>query len=221
VNGTYKTAKSLEWNGKLGLKSDDYFFYGYRPDSLKFTKQELRQRFQTFEGKVSLRNTEPTPYRINFYPNLNVSVFSGKNQYNKATEANTVLNLPLSKTIGKSFGINLGFTADLTTYRPANRKNTQNNLIIQPLPVAKDTKFLSPDRTDTIVGQQSIHHAAEPDGGYHYHRQTLYGTAWLDRILQQRFLPAFCKHKSMDHATPISYGIPKCGKDMPASRALY
>lgn len=128
VAGTYKTKSNLEWNGKLGFTSEDYFFYGFRPDTLDYAKSELRQRFQTFEGQAGLRNTEPTQYGINYNPNIKTSVFSGKNEFRNATEANTVLNLPLQKTFGKSFGFNLGFTADLTTYRPAGKQNIQNNL---------------------------------------------------------------------------------------------
>lgn len=128
IAGTLKTVQNLEWNGNIGFESDDYFFYGYRPETLVFKKEELRQRFQTFEGKLSMRNIEPTQFGLNFHPNLKVSVFNGKNQFNKATEANTVLNLPLQKTIGKSFGVNVGVTADLTSYRPADKKSIQNNL---------------------------------------------------------------------------------------------
>ena len=128
LNGSYKTAKNLEWTGRLGFKSEDYFFYGFLPDTLVFSKAELRQRFQTVEGKISLRNIDATSLGINFNPSLQSSVFSGKNIFSKGTEANTVLNLPMTKTFGKSFGINLGFTADLTTYRPAGKSNVQNNL---------------------------------------------------------------------------------------------
>ncbi|MEO6915157.1 MAG: hypothetical protein ABI151_05405 [Chitinophagaceae bacterium] len=128
LGGTYKTDKNLEWTGKLGFKAEDYFFYGFQPDTLKFSKAGLRQRFQTFEGKLSFRNINPTKFGLNYNPNLQSSVFSGKNIFSQGSEANTVLNLPLNKTFGKSFGINLGFTADLTTYRPSGKSNIQNNL---------------------------------------------------------------------------------------------
>jgi len=128
AEATYKTPKNLEWNAALGFKSDDYFFYGYQPSTLVFNKDELRQRFQTFEGKLSMRNIEPTTYGLNYNPNFKTSVFSGKNEFKKATESNTVLNLPLQKSIGKIFGIKLGVTADLTSYSPANKTRIQNNL---------------------------------------------------------------------------------------------
>lgn len=126
--GTIKTNKNLEWNGKAGFSSDDYFFYGYEPKDKVYSKEQLRQRFQSFNANLSMRNIEPTTYGLNYYPNVKVGVISGVNDFRKATEANTVLNLPLQKTFGKSFGVNLGFTADLTNYRPEKKKAIQNNL---------------------------------------------------------------------------------------------
>jgi len=131
--GTVKTSNNLEWNGSLGFKNDAYYLYGYRPDTLKFAKEDLRQFFQTFEGRLSLRNTEPTEYGLSYRPNIKVSVFSD-NHSPKASEANTVLNLPLEKTFGKSYGFNLAFTADLTNYRPAGDFPNQNNNVFLVTP---------------------------------------------------------------------------------------
>lgn len=113
--GALQTASKLEWNGSLGFKNDAYYLYGFRPDTLKFVGSQLQQTFQTFEGQLSLRNTEPTEFGLIYRPNVRVSVFSD-NHTPKASEANTVLNLPLEKTFGKTFGFHLGFTADLTHY---------------------------------------------------------------------------------------------------------
>ena len=112
---TYLTEKNLEWNGALGFSSNDYFLYGYRPTTLSFTKEQLRQRFQTIEGKVHFRNTVPTEFGLTYHPSLRVS-YMMDNKTNKGTESNTVLDLPLEKTFGKIFAFNLGATADLTSY---------------------------------------------------------------------------------------------------------
>jgi hypothetical protein len=124
--GTLQTSNNLEWNGSLGFKNDAYYLYGFRPDTLKYTSSDLKQTFQTFEGKLSLRNTEPTEFGLIYHPNIRVSVFSD-NHTPKATEANTVLNLPLEKSFGKTFGFNLGFTADLTHYNASALPSAQNN----------------------------------------------------------------------------------------------
>jgi hypothetical protein len=113
--GTVKTASNLEWDGSIGFKNDAYYLYGFRPDTLKYNSDQLKQSFQTFEGKLGFRNTEATEFGLLYHPNLRVSVFSD-NHKPGGTESNTVLNLPLEKTLGKKFAFDLGFTADLTHY---------------------------------------------------------------------------------------------------------
>lgn len=130
LRAAFKLGENHELSGKVGFKGQDYFLYGFRPDTLDFSKTELRQRFQTVDGLVSLRNTTPTTYGLNYSPNLKISAFSGKNNGRKATEENFVANLPLQKTFGKSFGFNLGFTADITRYTPSDRSVIKNNLFL-------------------------------------------------------------------------------------------
>ena len=134
VNGTVRSVKNNEWNGKLGFKSEDYYFYGFQPATLNFTKEDLRRRFQTFEGKVHFRNYAPTEFNLLYKPNLSVSVFSDDRKI-KAQEVNSVLNLPLEKSFGESFGFKLGLTADLTRYTVGGNRGTQitnNYYLISP-----------------------------------------------------------------------------------------
>jgi hypothetical protein len=128
---TYKTPKNLEWTGGIGFTSDDYYLYGYRPDSLLYTKNDLRQRFQTIEGKVSLRNIIPTDFGLSFNPSAKVSVFTD-NHEPRGSEANTVVTLPVQKNFGKSTAFNLGVTADLTNYRNESlvKKTVNNNVFM-------------------------------------------------------------------------------------------
>jgi hypothetical protein len=124
---TYKTPKNLEWNAGLGFSSDDYFLYGFRPDTLKYTKEQLKQRFQTIEGKIGLRNIVPTEFGLSYNPSARVSVFTD-NHNPDVTEANTVVNVPVQKNFGKTTAFLLGLTADLTSYRnEGNVKKTENN----------------------------------------------------------------------------------------------
>jgi hypothetical protein len=126
---TYKTPKSLEWNAGIGFTSDDYYLYGFRPDTLKYTKDQLKQRFQTIEGRVSLRNIVPTDFGLSYNPSARVSVFTDNHEPD-ASEANSVVTLPVQKNFGKSTAFNLGLTADLTNYRNESlAKKTDNNNI--------------------------------------------------------------------------------------------
>ena len=142
IMGTVKTASNLEWNGSLGFKNDAYYLYGYRPDTLKFNESDIKQFFQTFEGRLSLRNTEPTEFGLTYHPNVRVAVFTD-NHRSKASEANTVLNLPLEKAIGNNLGFNLAFTADLTNYRAVAPFPNQNNNVffVTPAFMVKTTNL--------------------------------------------------------------------------------
>ncbi|MBA4167113.1 MAG: hypothetical protein H0X41_06160 [Chitinophagaceae bacterium] len=131
---TYKTPKNLEWNAGVGFSSNDYYLYGFKPDSLKFTKDQLKQRFQTIEGHVSLRNIVPTDFGLSYNPSARISVMTD-NHDPRATEANSVFTLPLQKNFGKTTAFNLGLTADLTNYRnDAAIKKTENNNIFSVSP---------------------------------------------------------------------------------------
>jgi hypothetical protein len=140
--GTVKTANNLEWSGNVGFKNDVYHLYGFRPDTLKFTSDQVAQSFQTWFGGLSLRNTEPTEFGLLYHPNIKVSYFYD-NHTTKGTEANTVLNLPLEKMIGKEFAFDLGFTADLTHYNLPSHTNAQNNNIyyVNPAFLVKNSNF--------------------------------------------------------------------------------
>ncbi len=140
---THKTATDHEWNGGIGFSSDNYFLYGYKPDSLTFTKDQLKQRFQTFEGRVSFRNIVPTSFGLSYNPSVRVSVFSD-NHSNKATESNSVFELPLQKNFGKTTAFNVSATADLTNYRNEQAlEAVQNNNIfmVSPTVLLKSPNF--------------------------------------------------------------------------------
>lgn len=140
IDGTFKTANHLEWNGNVGFKNDEYYLYGF-PDTVKYPADQLRQTFQTYTGGLSLRNTVATEYGLLYHPSLNFSVFSD-NHTPQATESNSVLNLPLEKTIGKEFAFDLGLTADLTHYNSTVKSTLNNNLYyVTPAFLVKTTNL--------------------------------------------------------------------------------
>ncbi len=131
LTGTVKTQNNLEWDGALNYKFDGNYLYGFKPDTLKFSKDDLKQNFQTFGGRLSMHNMVPTEFGLTYNPNVSVSVFSD-NHSPQATEANTVLNLPLRKEIGKTFAFDLGFTANLTNYRLNSNAINNNIFYVSP-----------------------------------------------------------------------------------------
>src|SRR4030095_10462477 len=125
LSGFYKTAKNIEWDASLGMGQDKTYKYGFLPESLSFNNDSLRQRFQTISARVGLRNIYKTEYGLSYSPELKIDIF---NDHIKNNESNTVLNVPLRKTIGKEFAVDLGVTFDLTRLSP-NSKSAVNNTV--------------------------------------------------------------------------------------------
>ncbi len=125
LNGFFQTAKSLEWNAKLGMKNDGTYKYGYQPETLSFPTDSIKQRFTDIYGRVSFRNIKPTSFGINYSPEVKIDVFSDNH---KNTESNTYVNLPFEKTVGENFAVNLGVTFDLTRYKPDNKTAINNTM---------------------------------------------------------------------------------------------
>lgn len=138
---TYKTLNNHEWNANVGFKNDDYFLYGFQPTTLPFAKDDLKQRFQTVEGKINFRNIQPTEFGLTYSPTVRVSLMAD-NHDPRGSESNATVDLPLTKSFGGTFGFNLGVVADLTNLRTAdvnNVKQTINNnyYLIKPAITAK------------------------------------------------------------------------------------
>jgi hypothetical protein len=125
LNGFIQTSKNLEWDASLGMKQEQTYKYGYQPDTLVFPKDSLKQRFQTFSGRVSMHNINRTTYDISYAPEVKIDVF-GDNLKNN--ESNTYLNLPLSKEVGKTFEAKLGLTFDLTRLSLHNKQAIDNTI---------------------------------------------------------------------------------------------
>lgn len=136
LTGTVKSQNNLEWDAALNYKFDGNYLYGFQPDTLKFNKDDLKQNFQTFGGRLAMHNMKPTEFGLIYNPNVSVSVFGDNspaiNHPSKATEANTVLNLPLQKELGKTFEFDLGLTANLTNYRLGSNSINNNLFYISP-----------------------------------------------------------------------------------------
>jgi hypothetical protein len=142
LSGFYKAAQNMEWNAMVGMKSDKTYKYGYEPETLSFPKDSIQQRFQTYSARVGMRNINKTEFGLNYSPEVKIDIFS---DHIKNSESNTVLNLPLEKTIGKDFAVNLGVTFDLTrlSLKSAPNKTTVNNTMwyLSPSVTYKTLRF--------------------------------------------------------------------------------
>jgi hypothetical protein len=124
LKGFFQTSKNLEWNAQLGMRQDRYYKYGRDPVlSYIPPKDSLEQSFQTWRGGVGFHNINRTQFGISYSPEILINVF---NDGRSNSESNTYVNLPLQKTVGKIFAVDLGVTFDLTRFKPEN-KSAQDN----------------------------------------------------------------------------------------------
>ena len=139
IVGIFASQNNTEWRGKLAFDNSTQYFYG-ASDVSKFTKDSLRQRFNSLGAMVGFRNKEVNSYGITYDPTVSLNFFADNR---KGRETSFILNAPLSKTFNENFAFNVGVTADLTNYKTYNSaKSIKNNLFyISPSIVAKRENF--------------------------------------------------------------------------------
>lgn len=125
LSGYFKSGNNLQWDAGLGMKRDRTYKYGYLPATLVFPTDSLKQNFQTISGRVAFHNINKTEFGLTYAPEVKIDVFTDNL---KNSESNTVLNIPLQKTIGKEFAVNLGITFDLTRFSPENKSAVNNTM---------------------------------------------------------------------------------------------
>jgi hypothetical protein len=123
--GIFNTAGNAEWRGNVGFDNNVQHKYGYQPETLVFTKEQLLQRFTTFKTGVGVRNKQNSEYGISYNPNLSLNLFGDSHN---GREVNAYLNAPLSKSFGEDFAFNLCFTADVTNFKRGDGTKINNNL---------------------------------------------------------------------------------------------
>ncbi len=137
--GFFKSGNNLEWDASIGMKQSKQYKYGYEPQTLLFAIDSLKQNFQTISGRVAVHNINKTEFGLTYWPEVTIDIFSDNL---KNSESNTVLNLPLQKSIGKEWAVNLGITFDLTRLSPKNKTTFNNTMYyISPSVLYKTSKI--------------------------------------------------------------------------------
>jgi hypothetical protein len=122
LNAFFKSG-NIEWNARLGGLQENYNKYGFQPRTLVFPEDSIDVKFQTWRGRIAFRNINRTDLGISYSPEVRFDVFS--DQLNNS-ETNGYINLPIQKMVGKTFGVDLALTANISRYE-ADRKNEIKN----------------------------------------------------------------------------------------------
>ena len=124
LNGFFQTGKNGEWSARFGGMQEKYNKYGFQPETLVFPEDSLAVKFNTWRGRIGYRNINRNEYGISFSPSLKVEVF---NDRSGNAESNTYLNVPLQKTIGTNFAVDVALEASLSRYKPEEKEPINNN----------------------------------------------------------------------------------------------
>ena len=128
VLSIFTTKKKQEITTKLFWDYNTVYRYGYQPDSLKLSKDSLRQRFNDIGFSIGINNKVPALRSITYHPELQFDLFSNTS---KIKETNLQLKVPISKAFGRIFEGDAAIGADISHYNSQSAPDTaklNNNL---------------------------------------------------------------------------------------------
>jgi hypothetical protein len=73
--GIFNSNNKNEWTAKVYADLMNQYLYGYQPDSLKLNKDSLMQNFNSFGGRLGLRNKNENAI-INYDPSVGIEIFN-------------------------------------------------------------------------------------------------------------------------------------------------
>ena len=120
------TRGNNEVTGKLFFDNNSQYEYGFQPDTLKFSKSDIRRRYTSFGAKAGLRNKTVNSLKLSYNPSIYIDGFTDNLH---AQETNFILDAPVSKTFGDNWAFKFGLTADLTGYKGDTVSKINNNLV--------------------------------------------------------------------------------------------
>jgi hypothetical protein len=121
----FQTANSHEWNARLGAEGQTQYRYGFAK-GLTFSDDSLKIKYQTWRGRLGFHNLKATEFGLTYAPEVRVEVF---NDQHKNSESNTYINLPLKKTLGETFEVDVAAEASLSKYKPDEKDRVNNNYL--------------------------------------------------------------------------------------------
>ena len=126
--GIFNVNNKTEWNAKAHLDLSNQYLYGYKPDTLKFTKDQLKQNFSSFGARVGLRNKVENA-AFTYHPSVGIEVF---NDSRSGNETDFSFALPVSRSFGKIFGLAVGLYGDVTSLKTPKATYDNNLFYLTP-----------------------------------------------------------------------------------------
>ena len=126
LNAYLKSAKNLQWNIRFGGKQETYNKYGFQPETLVFPDDSIKIKYNTWSGRVNFHNITRTDLGLSYAPEVKIDII---NNQLSTSESNTYVNLPLQKTLGEAWEVDLAATGNLSRLKPDNKSAVVNNYL--------------------------------------------------------------------------------------------
>lgn len=128
LDGTYFHELGFALNGDVGYNINEVHFYGYNHDEQSYNREEIRQRFNTFNLGIKFFNGESTQGDINYHAAANliniVDNFA-------VSETSLDIDLGVTKWFNETHPLTVKIITDFTTFDTTEKQNL-NNFYFQP-----------------------------------------------------------------------------------------
>ncbi|MDI9357986.1 MAG: hypothetical protein QM528_03450 [Phycisphaerales bacterium] len=115
VKGNFILSKNrLNLETSIFYNYSQQYKYGFQPDGLRFSKDGLRQTFNTFGFNIGLSNLNYNRFKVNYHPSFEFRYFKDNN---KGSEAKFTVSYPFSIPIWRTIGFDFNRYADLTIFK--------------------------------------------------------------------------------------------------------
>ncbi len=128
VDGTYFHEEGYAIGGNLSYDINEVHFYGYDHDEQSYVREQIRQRFNTFDLGVNFFNGVQTAGDINYF--AKADFYSLQDNY-ASGETNLDIDLGLTKWFNETHPLSVRIKTDFTTFEDTAKQNL-NNFYFQP-----------------------------------------------------------------------------------------
>jgi len=135
--GQYILSPNSHVNADLGFRDEVRYFYGYNNEFNEFSKEDVRQRFQTISGEASYVNSTNENLGIDLEGNLG---YSRKSDYFDNRENSYDVAVSAKKIIQTKHVIKLGLISDLNNFQDTLLQKL-NNFTVRPEFIFHADKF--------------------------------------------------------------------------------
>ncbi|MEM9918413.1 MAG: hypothetical protein AAF990_09980 [Bacteroidota bacterium] len=128
ANGTYFFDEGFALKGNLGFTADEVHFYGYDQEQTPYSRDDVRQQFNTFDANFKFFNSERTQGDLNYFAALD---FYNMTDNYATDERGFLLDFGVTKWFDDRHPLTVGLKTDFTNFQDTAKQNL-NNFFLTP-----------------------------------------------------------------------------------------